>query len=186
MGNDSYRSILERADRFFRATTEDQPQNFQCGKGCSFCCYGLFEISGADVPVLAEGLSALHPSRRKATIRRAQAIMAETAHPDLRECSSDQKKAFYERSAAVPCPNLDDAGACLIYENRPLVCRTFGLPIRNGSQYLGDICELNFEHSTEGERQKGAWDLQWEDAVGAEDEYTIPEAIVLIARMRGW
>ena len=34
-----------------------------------------------------------------------------------------------ERLAEEPCPFLDDAGACLIYAYRPLVCRTMGLPM---------------------------------------------------------
>ena len=186
MADQGYRSILNRADEFFHATLEEQPQNFQCGKGCSLCCYGLFEISAADVPILAEGLAALHASRRSAIIRRAQTILTDTDHPDLRECPDAEKKAFYKRSATVGCPNLDPAGACMVYEHRPLVCRTFGLPIRDGRRYLGDICQLNFEDATDGEKLKAAWNLQWEDAVGAADEYTIPEAIVLIARMRGW
>ncbi|MEO6259310.1 MAG: YkgJ family cysteine cluster protein [Thermoanaerobaculia bacterium] len=186
MADDSYRSILNRADQFFRTTLQEQPQNFQCGKGCSVCCYGLFEISAADVPVLADGLAALKPSQRLSVVRRAQEILAETAHPDLRECSRREKKKFYERTATVACPNLDPSGACLVYEHRPLVCRTFGLPIRDGKRYLGDICQLNFGEATDGEKQAAAWNLQWEDAVGAADEYTIPEAIVMIARMRGW
>jgi len=31
-----------------------------------------------------------------------------------------------------------------------------------------------------------AWELEWEDALDPEDERTIPEVIVLIARLRGW
>jgi hypothetical protein len=33
---------------------------------------------------------------------------------------------------------------------------------------------------------KAAWDLEWEDVLGVEDEFTIPEAIVLVSRLRGW
>ncbi|HEX7708244.1 MAG TPA: YkgJ family cysteine cluster protein, partial [Thermoanaerobaculia bacterium] len=101
-------------------------------------------------------------------------------------CSSDDKEAFFERTKATPCPNLDEAGHCVMYAHRPLVCRTFGLPLRDGRKYIGDICELNFKKSTEKERFAAAWDLQQEDVLGPEDEYTIPEVIVLVARMRGW
>jgi Fe-S-cluster containining protein len=73
-----------------------------------------------------------------------------------------------------------------MYEHRPLVCRTFGLPLRNGDKYLGDVCELNFTQATQEEKSAAAWDLQSEDELGVEDEYTIPEAIVLMARLRGW
>ncbi|MBV9496790.1 MAG: YkgJ family cysteine cluster protein [Acidobacteria bacterium] len=179
----SYRDILRRADGFFQTVAGAQPQNLQCGRGCSLCCYGLFEIGSGDVPMIAEGLSKLHPSRRAAIIRRAAAI---ADHPNLRECSPDEKEEFFERTSQVPCPNLDPSGACMIYESRPLVCRTFGLPIRNADEYIGDVCELNFNEATQPEREAAAWDLQWEDELGPEDEFTIPEAILLAARMNGW
>ncbi|MCU1348322.1 MAG: hypothetical protein JWO56_1352 [Acidobacteria bacterium] len=182
----SYQSILDRADGFFRSVAATQTQNLQCGRGCSLCCYGLFEIGSGDVPILAEGLAKLHPSRRKKIIRRALAIVAQSRHPNLRECSPVDKEAFFDRTAAVPCPNLDDSGACMVYESRPLVCRTFGLPLRNGDKYLGDVCELNFTGATHPEKEAASWDLQWEDELGPEDEFTIPEAIVLAARLNGW
>jgi len=182
----NYRNILDRADRHFASTMASQPQNLQCGAGCSLCCYGLFEIGSGDVPLIAEGLEQLHPMRRKKIIRRALEIVESSAHPNLRESSPEEKEAFFERTQSTPCPNLDERGLCMMYEHRPLVCRTFGLPLREGRKYLGDVCELNFTQSTRQERMSAAWDLRWEDVLGVEDEYTIPEVIVLVARMRGW
>ena len=186
MPDDNYRSILDRADAHFASVIRDQPQNLQCGAGCSLCCHGLFEIGSGDVPVLAEGLEKLHPATRKKVIRKAQEILESSRHPNLRECSAPEKEAFFDRTQSTPCPNLDEKGLCVMYENRPLVCRTFGLPLREGRKYLGDVCELNFTESTKAERLRAAWDLKWEDILGAEDEFTIPEAIVLVARMRKW
>lgn len=180
----TYTRILDRADAFFRTVTEAQPQNVQCGRGCSLCCYGLFEIGSGDVPLIAEGLQKLHPMRRKMVIRRAQEIVNSTEHPALRECSPEEKDAFFARTSATACPNLNERGECLMYEHRPLVCRTFGLPLRDADNYIGDICELNFRESSQPDREAAAWDLQWEDALGAEDVYTIPEVIVLVARLR--
>jgi Fe-S-cluster containining protein len=186
VSGERYQKILERADRHFASVMESQPRNLQCGKGCSFCCYGLFEIGSGDVPMIAEGLAALHPMRRSKIIRKALAILEESAHPNLRECSPAEKESFFERTDATPCPNLDDRGRCMIYAHRPLICRTFGLPLREGKRYIGDICELNFGKSTPAERHAAAWNLEWEDVVGPEDEFTIPEAIVLVSRLRGW
>lgn len=186
MASDDYRDILDRADRHFAGVFEAQPQNLQCGAGCSLCCHGLFEIGSGDVPLLADGLAALHPMRRRRIIRKALAIVETYDHPNLRECSGLEKDAFFDRTDSTPCPSLDDAGRCMMYEHRPLVCRTFGLPIREGDRYIGDICDLNFNDSTESERVSAAWNLEWEDVLGSEDEFTIPEAIVLVARMRGW
>jgi len=72
------------------------------------------------------------------------------------------------------------------YGYRPLVWRTFGLPLHQGDRYLGDVCDLNFNEASDQQRLEASWDLEWEDELDPEDEYTIPEAIVFIARMRGW
>ncbi len=186
MAEDTYRGILSRADAFFKDVARSQPGNLQCGRGCSLCCHGLFEIGGADVAVIADGLAKLHHARRSMIIRRAVRIVAESRHPNLRECSPIEKEEFFDRTASTPCPNLGEGGHCMIYEDRPLVCRTFGLPLRDGARYIGDVCELNFTAASQHERESAAWDLQWEDELGPEDEFTIPEAIVLAARMRGW
>lgn len=182
----SYKRILKEADRFFRQVAETKPQHLQCGRGCSLCCYGLFEIGSGDIPVIEEGLAKMHPARRKMVVARAREIMETSEHPHLRDVSPIEKEKFFDRTASTPCPNLNESGECLMYEHRPLVCRTFGLPLRNGDQYLGDVCELNFTEAAQEDKESAAWDLQWEDELGPEDEYTIPEAIVLIARMRGW
>jgi Fe-S-cluster containining protein len=181
-----YKAILARADQHFRSVMDAQPRNLQCGAGCSLCCHGLFEIGSGDVPLLAEGLEKMHPMRRKMVIRRALEIVEKNGHPNLRECSGIEKEEFFDRTQATPCPNLDEAGRCMMYEHRPLVCRTFGVPIREGATYIGDICDLNFRESTQEEREAAAWDLEWEDVLGSEDEFTIPEAIVMVSRLRGW
>jgi Fe-S-cluster containining protein len=186
MPDESYKRVLDRADAWFSDVMREQPQNLQCGRGCSLCCHGLFEIGSGDIPLLAEGLAATHPARRKAVIRRAAGIVAQSRHPNLRDCSPIEKEQFFDRTANTPCPNLNDRGECVMYDHRPLICRTFGLPVRNGDDYLGDVCELNFTEARKGELESAAWDLQWEDELGPEDEFTIPEAIVLVARMRGW
>ena len=43
-----------------------------------------------------------------------------------------------------------------------------------------------YGNTSQQQRESAAWGLQWEDELGPEDEFTIPEAIVLAARMRGW
>jgi Fe-S-cluster containining protein len=186
VADESYKRVLDRADEFFSSVAKEQPQNLQCGRGCSLCCYGLFEIGSGDVPVIADRLAKLHPARRKKIIGRAVAIMEANEHPNLRDCSPDEKESFFDRTSSVACPNLSDAGECMIYDARPLVCRTFGLPIREDERYIGDVCELNFTTASDKEKMDASWDLRWEDELGPEDEFTVPEAIVLAARLRGW
>jgi len=56
-----------------------------------------------------------------------------------------------EPHADGACAFLDDRGACRIYEHRPYVCRTQGLPLRwlerddEGPVEARDICPLNLD-----------------------------------------
>jgi Fe-S-cluster containining protein len=61
---------------------------------------------------------------------------------------------FLKENSAAPegaCTFLDDEGACRIYDSRPFVCRTHGVPIKylqegeEGEFELRDICPLNEE-----------------------------------------
>jgi Fe-S-cluster containining protein len=181
--SDSYRSILDRADAHFASVVTEQPANLSCRLGCTLCCHGLFEIGAADVAVIARGLEELPAGERAEVIARAEAVLAATAHPDLSEASEEEKDAFFEKTSGIPCPALDERGGCRIYAHRPLLCRTFGLTLRDGAEYLGQECELNFTAATAEQKERAAWDLQWEDAVGPEDQFTVPQAIVVAARL---
>jgi len=183
--SDSYREILVRADAHFARVRESQPSNLECRLGCTGCCHGLVEISLADVTILVEGLETIEPALRADLVARSTQIVAETAHPVLRESDSKEKAAFFRRAGEVPCPALGPRGECRIYAFRPLACRTFGLPLREGPSYRGEECELNFTGAPQEEKEAAAWDLEWEDILGPEDEFTIPEAILLAERMLG-
>ena len=39
--------------------------------------------------------------------------------------------------------------------------------------------KLNFLAALREDKESAAWDLEWEDAVGPEDQFTVPEAIVV-------
>jgi len=177
--SDSYREILQRANAHFDEVKDRLGAHLECRLGCTGCCHGLFEIGGADVALIADALRAAEPATRELLIARSREILEALDAPPIRDCDTQQKNQFFERARDVACPALADDGACRIYENRPLVCRTFGLPIRDGREYLGQECELNFIEALRSEKESAAWDLQWEDAAAAEDQFTIPEAIVL-------
>jgi Fe-S-cluster containining protein len=179
--SDSYRRILDRADDFFAEVARRLPGHLECREGCTKCCHGLFEIGTADVSLVTEGIRALDPETRAAVVERARRLVEDLAQPNLRHCEPEAKEAFFERAEDAPCPALDEAGSCLIYEHRPVVCRTFGVPLRDGTKYMGQECDLNFTAASEAEKRSAAWNLAWEDVLGPEDEFTIPEAIVLAA-----
>jgi len=115
------------------------------GRGCPRCCYGPFPINVLDARRLRRGLAELaarEPGRAAAVAARARA-QAERFAPEfpgrdgvLTE-DDDAVEAFCARFAAEPCPALHGAtGRCELYASRPIACRTFGPPVRIGSQDL--------------------------------------------------
>ena len=180
----SYRDVLRDADAHFNRVFQSARDQMQCGRGCSLCCYGLFEVSSSDVAVLVDALNSVDDATRNSIVANAEEIVRVTAHPNIREISDDERDEFFDRTASIPCPALDGDGACRIYEHRPLVCRTFGLPLRNADEYIGDICDLNFKTADTETLMRASWDLQHEDVIETSDQYTIPEAILIANRLR--
>jgi hypothetical protein len=74
------------------------------------------------------------------------------------------------------CAFLDDQGACRIYEHRPYVCRSQGLPLRWIDQdeegrfvELRDICPLNEEgEPVEALPGESCWSIGWAEQALAE------------------
>jgi Fe-S-cluster containining protein len=154
--------VLEAADRDLLAVVEAAARDasrragaqLACRLGCTECCIGPFPINRLDARRLRRGLEALAARDPGAagTIRRraAEAIGAFRADfpgdPTTGRLSGDEdaEDRFFETHAGVPCPVLDPAtGACLLYEHRPISCRTYGPPVRFGGRDLPP-CRLCF------------------------------------------
>lgn len=81
-----------------------------CRRGCDHCCRhlaGLPVVTPPEEELLREGIAALDEAARAGVAERFRALGAAPERP-------------------VVCPLLDPAtGACLVYEQRPVACRTY-------------------------------------------------------------
>jgi Fe-S-cluster containining protein len=133
-----------------------------CHPGCSQCCIGVFPIHHEDAARLREGLISLEQTNpeKAARIHARVAQSLTRLDPwfpgDLTTgiLNEDHESAilFEEFANDEPCPVLDlDHGTCDLYESRPMLCRTFGPPMRvagdDGEVNLG-TCELCFIHAS--------------------------------------
>lgn len=96
-----------------------------CRMGCDGCCRRLASVprlTEAEWELLREGLAAL-PSDR------------------LQEIDQDMAALAEQQSRPYVCPLLDrSAGACRVYEHRPVACRTYGFYVdRDQGLYCKDI-----------------------------------------------
>jgi uncharacterized protein len=116
----NYYALVEKVDVLCGRIAEEFADHITCAKGCDGCCrhISVFPVEGA---ALAAALAALAPEERARV--RENAATAPEAH----------------------CPLLA-AGICLLYEARPLICRTQGMPLllREESGKRIDFCPENF------------------------------------------
>ena len=179
------RTFSPDADAHFDRIAAASPEQVLCRKGCSLCCYGLFEIAAADVSLIVDAFARLPIETQQRLADNARRQAETFQHPDLRTASPEEKEAFFARTEGVPCRRWARTAHAPFTIRRPLVCRTFGLPLRDGPRFIGDVCELNFTTASQEEMETAAWDLQREDVLGPDDEFTVPEAILLAARLHG-
>ena len=141
-------------DEWFKNVRKQYAAEMQCGKGCTACCHGLFDISLADADGVARGFQKL-PSEVQQRIRAKavhlheviRSVTASRSEPTLFDEDDSGIDHAVEAVNNPPCPCLGDAGECLIYEDRPLACRLEGVPMVDVSDGLfGDWCELNFKN----------------------------------------
>jgi len=102
----------------------DRP-DWLCGKGCDQCCRRLADIprlTSAEWDLLRQGLLALAPRHLQEIRQRMQALAEQPSSP-------------------VACPLLDEAtGACPVYAQRPVACRSYGFYVqRDKGLYCQDI-----------------------------------------------
>lgn len=96
-----------------------------CRLGCDSCCRRLAEIprlTAAEWDWLRQGLAALPPEQ-------------------LREIGQNIAALAGQRPRPIVCPLLNrSAGACRVYDHRPVACRTYGFYVqRDKGLYCKDI-----------------------------------------------
>lgn len=107
------------------ASIREQHPDWPCAKGCDNCCRQLAalpQLSADEWSLLQEGLAKL-PQEQLAAIKHRINRLGE--HP----------------TRPVTCPLLDpDTGACPVYAQRPIACRTYGFYVqRDKGLYCQEI-----------------------------------------------
>ena len=127
----------------FERNTEMYGDKIKCRKGCSQCCSQIFRITEFDASIINDHMKILSHAERQTLKSKAEKYL-------LKLSSDEPVSEEYNLSMRLPCPALNDEGACLIYEARPVICRRFGPPVYDyknpGKLYA---CELNFGNGEE-------------------------------------
>ena len=116
-------------DKFAAKLQSRYSKHLVCRAGCSGCCHHHLSVFAVEAEEARAAVEAL-PAQVRARVE-------------------DQAREVIEREAQgrpAVCPLLVD-DRCSIYQSRPLICRTQGLPLlmeaEDGEQEV-DFCPLNF------------------------------------------
>jgi Fe-S-cluster containining protein len=195
--------LVQIADAALADSARRSGKWLACRPGCSQCCVGVFAINQIDALRLKRGLALMDiEDPEKATRIRARAMktVAEL-EPDfpgdpvtgiISEDESDEAKQKWNDFANdVPCPALHpENGTCEIYSHRPMLCRTFGPPVKSDEDSDDlTVCDLCFDSATEDEvvacemvpdpeKQEDVLLEELEKATGARGETIIAFALV--------
>jgi uncharacterized protein len=117
--------LFAKLDAFFATAKARHGAAITCHAGCDDCCRRRISVTSIEAAEIRDALAQLPADRRREVAERAARVEA-------------------------ACPALDRAGRCAVYEARPTICRTHGLPIRftpereRRSLPVVDACPKNF------------------------------------------
>lgn len=116
----NYKQLIDRVDALCATITEALGEEIVCSAGCSSCCKSI-TIFPVEAAAIKEQLNNILPHQSD-EIRKHVLAYADSEH----------------------CPLLFNQ-QCLLYEARPIICRTHGLPIVYDfdSQLKSDCCPMN-------------------------------------------
>jgi Fe-S-cluster containining protein len=147
----SYRTLLERLDRWLDDGRRAHPGVVPCHAGCTACCHGPFDVTVADVELIREAVERMTEPERAEVLARAggllermRALAPDWAPPyAIAELGDERFDRLADALAAEPCPLLGDDGRCRIYRDRPMVCRLIGLPmLTQADRIIENACPI--------------------------------------------
>ncbi len=141
--------LYQHTDHWFQRASAALLGEVPCRLGCTSCCIGPFPITLLDVLTLQQGLAGLPPDHRHRIEQRAVEHTAamEAAFPQLTKTNRLDNWSDQEIDRLVtefhhhPCPALETNGRCGVYQHRPLVCRSMGIPTEDRGVAHG-ACEV--------------------------------------------
>jgi len=165
---EKYGQLLQGVDHWFTRSATAAGHAVQCGKGCSLCCRGLFDITLLDAYFLRQGIDRLTPSLREfvhariaSQLQTLRLIWPGVSPPYIiNVLPEEEQDRLMPEDDETSCPLLGDDGLCLVYEYRPMTCRLHGIPLVDvsGESFQDDWCSRNFTD----ENPLGRRDLRWE------------------------
>ena len=133
----AYIKLRNDADRLFETIARQTPGCVTCRPGCSDCCHALFDLS------VVEAMYINSAFKNKFDYGPLRSAILERASREDRELTRIKREMYKNEKNGSPvdeimgkasclrmrCPLLDENERCLMYEDRPITCRLYGVPV---------------------------------------------------------
>ena len=126
-------NLLSQVDSAVLQIALKYPDEFRCRKGCSDCCHAAFDISLAEAVLIRRHFLQLGRKTRRKALKTAQKALR--AWNEALRAGQDISKL------RITCPLLNMDEECLLYEVRPVNCRTYGVPTEIDGK--GHVCTFS-------------------------------------------
>ncbi len=143
-----YADYARKADILFKTIQERYPASVRCRIRCCDCCHAVFGVLPIEAAFINYHFKRLERKMRRDILRRA-----EKAEEELLR-AKDTLRAFEDKpdmkvyglgKQRVRCPFLSPKEECIFYENRPIICRVYGVPysLKQGKKERSYVCQFS-------------------------------------------
>lgn len=130
-----YEALVHMVDQVFDRVKSEYPKEVFCREKCSDCCYAIFDLTLIEALYLNHKFKENFSGPAKADLiavadktDRALAKMKRDAYKKVKEGADQLEIVGLMSQERVRCPMLGENNLCVMYENRPITCRVYGIP----------------------------------------------------------
>ncbi len=133
---EEYKELVAKADKAFADVQAQYPNEVRCHDGCISCCHSPFDLS------IIEAIAIQRAFKQKIPYGGLRSAIANAA-TDAEKVLVKEKRRYHQLSKAgysqaaileeaaknqLRCPLLGPEDSCLLYDDRPITCRLYGIP----------------------------------------------------------
>ncbi|MBK9306759.1 MAG: YkgJ family cysteine cluster protein [Nitrospira sp.] len=138
-------TLFRTTSHWFERANASFLDSLPCRQGCFSCCIGVFPVTILDRQEIQRGLASCASKDRKRMQDNAREQVNQLSvieprlvtSPFVDQWLDDEMDRLTTRFDSLPCPALEPDGRCGLYEFRPLVCRSMGIPSDDGLTVTG-------------------------------------------------
>jgi len=128
-----YEALVHMVDGIFDRVKSEYPACVNCQKGCSECCFALFDLTLIEAIYLNHKFNQVfgkdHRMLEKANRADRQVYkLKKRAYQDHEKGKNEVAILAEMGKERVRCPLLNDREMCDLYDVRPITCRIYGIP----------------------------------------------------------